>query len=233
MTTSGRRTRRLWMAVAPLIATVVLVPANNPTAYASHCTGTGPGAPDPGWGEPRFLWPITGDANSEVQLQRHNPDTGACANHNGRDISNPAVRAEVRAARRGMVTLAQPADGNNTVTIMHDNGWSTCHLHMKDSEIVVSTNQVVEAGQLLGIEGCEGNCTGEHLHFEIRDPNGSVYSGHGWDNSFPHGFDVTQGQGIRVQVAAPSGLPANTAGLSPIPLGDAGVRSVGELAPRR
>ena len=43
--------------------------------------------------------------------------------------------------------------------------------HME--EIVVETGDEVVAGQFLGIEGCSGNCTGDHVHLGLSEGNPS------------------------------------------------------------
>ena len=39
---------------------------------------------------------------------------------------------------------------------------------MRDNSICVEQGQIVEEGQVVGIQGSTGNSTGDHLHFEIR-----------------------------------------------------------------
>jgi murein DD-endopeptidase MepM/ murein hydrolase activator NlpD len=36
----------------------------------------------------------------------------------------------------------------------------------------VRTGERVQGGQLLGGVGCTGSCSGDHLHFEVRDGRG-------------------------------------------------------------
>lgn len=52
------------------------------------------------------------------------------------------------------------------VVIDHGNGWQTLYAHL--SQINVGCGQSLSQGQLLGLMGCTGNCTGPHLHFEMR-----------------------------------------------------------------
>ena len=37
------------------------------------------------------------------------------------------------------------------------------------SDIYVQQGQVVGKGQVIGVSGANGNITGPHLHFELRD----------------------------------------------------------------
>ena len=50
------------------------------------------------------------------------------------------------------------------------NGYATAYGHQ--SRVAVSVGQVINQGQTLGYVGCTGNCSGQHLHFEVR-VNGS------------------------------------------------------------
>lgn len=52
------------------------------------------------------------------------------------------------------------------VLIRHDNGLETLYGHM--SKQLVKENQVVRAGQPIGLGGNTGRSTGSHLHFEAR-----------------------------------------------------------------
>ena len=54
--------------------------------------------------------------------------------------------------------------GNN-VKIDHGNGYVSQYMHL--SKILVKKGQHVDKGQLIGIMGCSGSCTGTHLHFTV------------------------------------------------------------------
>ena len=58
----------------------------------------------------------------------------------------------------------------NCVVISHDGTYSTLYGHLRYA--TVSVGQYVEAGQQIGVIGCTGFSTGDHLHFEVR-VNGS------------------------------------------------------------
>jgi murein DD-endopeptidase MepM/ murein hydrolase activator NlpD len=36
------------------------------------------------------------------------------------------------------------------------------------SKFEVSNGQDVSQGEIIGLVGCTGSCTGDHLHFEVR-----------------------------------------------------------------
>jgi murein DD-endopeptidase MepM/ murein hydrolase activator NlpD len=77
---------------------------------------------------------------------------------------------DVRAAADGVVTLAGYMPGYDgygaIVAVQHRRGYSTLYAHL--SQPLVRPGQRVHTGQLLGIAGCTGRCTGTHLHFELR-----------------------------------------------------------------
>jgi murein DD-endopeptidase MepM/ murein hydrolase activator NlpD len=77
---------------------------------------------------------------------------------------------DVRAAAEGVVTLAGYLPGYDgygaIVAVELQDGYSTLYAHL--SRPLVRPGQRVRAGQLIGIAGCTGWCTGTHLHFELR-----------------------------------------------------------------
>jgi murein DD-endopeptidase MepM/ murein hydrolase activator NlpD len=77
---------------------------------------------------------------------------------------------DIHAATSGTVTFA----GGNAccsygyyVIVMSPGGIETLYAHF--SSIAVSIGQHVSQGEALGVSGCTGNCTGNHLHFEVID----------------------------------------------------------------
>lgn len=88
-------------------------------------------------------------------------------NHNGTDI-DLNTGDTVRAAWGGKVRYAKYNDGGfgNLVVVRHHNGLETFYAHL-DKHLVVP-NQIVEAGEPLGLGGNTGHSYGSHLHFEVR-----------------------------------------------------------------
>ncbi len=88
-------------------------------------------------------------------------------NHNGTDIDLNTGDA-VRAAWGGKVRYSQYNDGGfgNLVVIRHYNGLETFYAHL--SKLLVVPNQLVEAGETIGLGGNTGHSYGSHLHFEVR-----------------------------------------------------------------
>lgn len=87
--------------------------------------------------------------------------------HKGVDL---ALRSNdtVYAAFDGKVRLTnyEPKGYGNYVIMRHGNKLETVYGHL--NKILVKQNQVVKAGQAIGLGGSTGRSTGPHLHFETR-----------------------------------------------------------------
>ena len=67
----------------------------------------------------------------------------------------------------GMVRIVQRGRNfGNFIVIRHFNGLETVYGHL--SRHLVRVNQVVRAGEVIGLGGNTGRSTGPHLHYEIR-----------------------------------------------------------------
>jgi murein DD-endopeptidase MepM/ murein hydrolase activator NlpD len=85
--------------------------------------------------------------------------------HSGIDIAAP-IGTPARAAAAGRVLFVGPSGGyGNFICIAHTT-LSTCYAHL--SEFLTTVGASVSRGQVIGRTGCTGNCTGPHLHFEVR-----------------------------------------------------------------
>jgi murein DD-endopeptidase MepM/ murein hydrolase activator NlpD len=112
-----------------------------------------------------FHWPVSGTITSPFGW-RSNPFGGAPEFHQGLDIAAP-TGTTLTAAAGGTVLLAQWYGGyGNYILIDDGNGFSTGYGHL--SAIYVSVGQQIKQGQAIGAVGCTGECTGPHVHFEIR-----------------------------------------------------------------
>jgi virulence factor Mce-like protein len=109
--------------------------------------------------EAGFMWPLEGVITSPF-----GPRWGRM--HTGIDIDGVTGEPVVASADGTVVLAAYYSGYGNAVIIDHGNGFSTLYGHL--SSIDVDTGDVVTQGQLVGAVGCTGNCTGDHLHFEIR-----------------------------------------------------------------
>lgn len=87
--------------------------------------------------------------------------------HKGLDIK-VYIGDTIRAAFSGKVRIVKyEANGyGNYVVIRHYNGLETIYGHM--SKHLVEEDQVVKAGEPIGLGGNTGRSTGSHLHFETR-----------------------------------------------------------------
>lgn len=87
--------------------------------------------------------------------------------HKGLDIK-VYIGDTIRAAFDGKVRIVkyEPAGYGNYVVIRHPNGLETIYAHL--SKHLVNENQIVRAGEPIGLGGSTGRSTGSHLHFETR-----------------------------------------------------------------
>ncbi|MGN6375679.1 MAG: M23 family metallopeptidase [Sphingomonas sp.] len=97
---------------------------------------------------------------------RTDPFNGHAAMHAGVDLPG-AVGTPIYATADGIVDRAGRAGGyGNMVEIDHGKGIETRYGHM--SKVLVSDNERVKRGQLIGLMGSTGRSTGSHLHYEVR-----------------------------------------------------------------
>ena len=86
--------------------------------------------------------------------------------HPGIDIAVPSG-ALVRAAGGGTVLQAGPDPQYGMfVVVQHPEGYQSVYGHL--SRLLVSVNDTVAAGQVIGLSGNSGRSSAPHLHFEIR-----------------------------------------------------------------
>ena len=110
------------------------------------------------YGDGHFIWPVEGGWISQ----------GAGPGHMALDIAVP-LGTNVRAADRGKVIYAgwNPTGYGFRVVIDHGIDYVTLYAHLSD--IYVQPGDIVGKGQVIGLSGANGNITGPHLHFEVRD----------------------------------------------------------------
>jgi len=116
-----------------------------------------------------YVHPFHGDVTSNFGWRRYRM-------HKGVDI-DLVTGDSVRAAFDGVVRIAKYNYGGfgHYVVIRHYNGVETLYGHL--SKRMVRPNDVIKAGEVLGLGGNTGRSTGSHLHFEVRyrgqaiDPN--------------------------------------------------------------
>lgn len=87
--------------------------------------------------------------------------------HNGLDLK-VNIGDTIVAAFDGKVRVVkyERRGYGNYIVVRHDNGLETVYGHL--SKQLVEPNQLVKAGELIGLGGNTGRSTGSHLHFETR-----------------------------------------------------------------
>lgn len=110
-------------------------------------------------GDAIFGWPTAGTA---VTGFGYVPGV-----HEAIDIGGSAGSG-ILASDDGVVVYAGWNDwGYGYVVVLdHGTGWQTLYAHL--SQINVGCGQSVSQGSVIAGMGCTGNCTGTHLHFEMR-----------------------------------------------------------------
>jgi LysM repeat protein len=144
----------------------VLLPGERPDARprperrsVSYATDPWASTAYPDWpyGDGKFIWPVVGPIS---QYSR--------PGHRAIDIAVP-IGTPVKAVDRGRVVRAgwNPSGYGFRVVIDHGIDYITLYAHLSD--IYVEEGEIVGKGQVIGVSGSNGNITGPHLHFELRD----------------------------------------------------------------
>lgn len=97
---------------------------------------------------------------------RRDPLLGTPAFHAGIDFRAHKGQ-QINATAGGIVTKAGRNGGyGNMVEIDHGNGFTSRYAHL--SRVLVSENQKISFGTVIGEAGSTGRSTGPHLHYEVR-----------------------------------------------------------------
>ena len=141
-------------------------------AFAAACAVAAPAAAKPAGGLSRarvrhvaaaktlleFSWPAEGTITTPFTPYHHGLDIGMLRS------------LDVRAAAPGKVVSVGYTTGfegyGNIVLVQVTPDVVTLYAHL--SAYKVHPGETVARGELLGIAGCTGYCTGVHLHFEVR-----------------------------------------------------------------
>lgn len=102
---------------------------------------------------------------SRVVTSNYGPRWGR--QHKGLDIK-VYIGDSIRAAFSGKVRIVRYEGGGygKYIVIRHPNGLETIYGHL--SKQLVKENQIVKAGEVIGLGGNTGRSNGSHLHFETR-----------------------------------------------------------------
>ena len=110
-----------------------------------------------------FIWPVYGRISSGFGLRHWGWRNKF---HKGIDIVAP-MGTKIMCTADGIVKSAQRVrDYGYVVTIEHTNNFQSIYAHLK--KILVTPNEKVKQGQIIGLVGKTGDATGYHLHFELR-----------------------------------------------------------------
>lgn len=133
-------------------------------------------------------WTLTGGPHSNSGNNPSHSNPWMALDLQSQDTPLPH-HGYVRAAYSGIVTLPCAGTQGNYIQIDHANGWQTGYFHIAQASIIVSENQFVNRGQILGqisaesasnVPTCHGTARGTHVHFTLRK-NGSGIDWEGKD----------------------------------------------------
>jgi murein DD-endopeptidase MepM/ murein hydrolase activator NlpD len=115
-----------------------------------------------------LAWPLAGRGRTSVSsgFGPRDGSGGGSTFHQGIDLTG-AREERILAAASGEVVYAGRMSGyGNVVMIDHGARLITVYAHL--SRVIVSLEDLVSKGQVIGYMGSTGTSTGTHLHFEVR-----------------------------------------------------------------
>src|SRR5262249_13337905 len=80
------------------------------------------------------------------------------------------------AAQNELLAKSYKAVIGNYVVIKHERGEYSHYAHLKQGSVRVKPGDAVSRGQIIGQLGQTGNSTEPHLHFQLTDGQGPMYS---------------------------------------------------------
>lgn len=102
---------------------------------------------------------------------RFHPILKKVIGHEGIDIG-VNIGTPIYALAGGEVIYSGTMSGYGNVVMIDHGNLTTLYAH--NSSLVVKVGQTVKGGQLITYSGNTGRSTGPHLHFEVRDANGTA-----------------------------------------------------------
>lgn len=109
-----------------------------------------------------YALPVKGTVYSRYGYRHNRPHRGVDIPLHTGDSIHSAFDGIVRIAEGGSRTGGY----GNLVIVRHPNGLETYYGHL--SKILVKEEELVRAGEVIGLGGSTGRSTGPHLHFETR-----------------------------------------------------------------
>ncbi len=167
------------------------------------------------FGSTEFIWPFLNELDDGlilanyvdnlpgVTMKDYMGNSWSYEDHHGTDIAINSFRemdrfVSIRAAESGTVTNIAfnnfdrntvPAGSANFVIIRHNDGSSAYYYHLMKNSVTVSVGEYVQKGSLIGYAGSSGSSTAAHLHFEVLDIIGGMWTTrdpwHGTYNTLP------------------------------------------------
>ena len=153
---------------ATTTTTVAGVAGAVPSAGSGSVPTTAPStaAAAPAKAPGRLLTPVPGAPVTSPFGYRIHPIYGTSRLHTGIDYG-ASEGTPIRASADGVVVSAGWFGGYGNATII-DHGGGIATLVGHQSSMSVSAGGKVTQGQTIGRVGCTGDCTGPHVHFEVR-----------------------------------------------------------------
>lgn len=121
--------------------------------------------------KPQFIYPVGHVTIASPFGWRVAPCAGCSSNHDGVDFHVPEG-TPIYAATTGTVIFTGWKSGLGYHIVIDDgHGYVTYYGHMIDGSIPanIGVGAHVTMGDLVGLVGCTGQCTGAHLHFGLQD----------------------------------------------------------------
>jgi murein DD-endopeptidase MepM/ murein hydrolase activator NlpD len=117
------------------------------------------------WESTPFQLPVSHCMNSPFGVKRFYNGLFSGNYHKGLDQKSPAG-TPIKAITGGIIKIARPYQlHGGTVAVDHGQGIGSIYIHM--SKILVKPNQIVQAGEPLGLVGSTGFAMGPHLHWGL------------------------------------------------------------------
>lgn len=92
--------------------------------------------------------------------------------HSGIDITGTKSNNLYAIQSGEIIAASENKTMGKYIKIDHKNGYVSVYMHC--NKLLVSKGDKVEKGQLIGIMGCTGTCTGKHLHLTIYKDNSMI-----------------------------------------------------------
>ena len=133
---------------------------------------------------PPVQWPLPQDTRMSSDFGPRSC-AGCSSDHQGIDLNAPGG-TPIESIAAGVV-IETDAPGwaalGEHVRIRHlidGEPVTSVYAHMQAGTMTLAVGDEVAVGQALGLLGCTGSCTGDHLHFELRTDSGAAVDPAAW-----------------------------------------------------